>query len=182
MKTIFQFRDGCHLSGDAQTVGEHLEQIKARAKMLTPEIVLEDARKKKSPLHQFFEWDDSKAAEQHRLHQAGHLIRSVQVTFIDVEPPEERQIEIDTIPAVPACAPKPVRAFLPVKSDNGERSYVGTREAMGDPAMRRQVLERAHSELDSVARKYRELQELSDVFKALDQVGEIIHPTERQAA
>lgn len=182
MKTIFQFRDGCHLSGDAQAVGNHLERIKDQAKTLTPEIVLEDARNQKSPLHKFFEWDDSKAAEQHRLHQAGHLIRSVQVTFIDSEPPQERQINLSAIPDAPKPAPRPVRAFLPVKSDGGERSYVGTREAMGDPAMRRQVLERAHSELDSVARKYRELQELSDVFKALDQIGEIIHPTERQAA
>lgn len=182
MKTIFQFRDGCHLSGDAQVVGERLESIKAKRNALTPELVLEDARQKKSPLHQFFEWDDDVAAEKYRLDQAGHLIRSVQVTFIDVEPQQERQISLSAIPAAPALDPKPVRAFLPIKGDSGQRSYVGTREAMGDPAMRRQVLERAHSELDQVSKKYRELQELSGVFEALDKVGEIIHPTERQAA
>lgn len=182
MKTVFQFRDGCHLHGNAQAVGERLEAIKTQDNVLTPELVLEDARKKKSPLHKFFEWNDGIAAERYRLDQAGHLIRSVQVTFIDVEPPHERQINLSAVPAAPVASPRPVRAFLQIMSDAGARSYVGTKEAMGDPAMRRQVLERAHSEMTAVGRKYRELQELSGVFEALDQVGEIIHHTGRQSA
>jgi len=46
---------------------------------LTAADVLEDAKDQSSPLHDFFEWDDGKAAHEHRLEQAGHLIRTVRV-------------------------------------------------------------------------------------------------------
>ena len=48
---------------------------------LTPEAVLTAARDPNSPLHDRFEWDDGKAAAEHRLHQARTLIRSVKVEF-----------------------------------------------------------------------------------------------------
>lgn len=46
---------------------------------LTAEDVVRAARTTTSPLHEFFEWDDEKAAHEHRLGQARALIRSVQV-------------------------------------------------------------------------------------------------------
>lgn len=46
---------------------------------LTPDAVLEDARSKKSPLHDQFEWNDGEAAHKYRLEQARTLIRSVRV-------------------------------------------------------------------------------------------------------
>lgn len=46
---------------------------------LTPDAVLEDARSKKSPLHDQFEWNDGEAAHKYRLDQARTLIRSVRV-------------------------------------------------------------------------------------------------------
>lgn len=48
---------------------------------LTPEAVLAAAKDPDSPLHGHFEWDDGKAAAEHRLHQARTLIRSVKVEF-----------------------------------------------------------------------------------------------------
>jgi len=54
-------------------------QALERAGKLTAEDVVGEARKKTSPLHDFFEWDDSKAAESWRLEQARGLIRSVLV-------------------------------------------------------------------------------------------------------
>ena len=180
MKTIFKFRDGCHLSGDAQLVGERIEAIKAKLDVLTPDAVLNDARKEKSPLHQFFEWDDSKAAEQYRLRQAGHLIRSISVTFEDVAPEPARQVTLAGV-TEPATETRPIRAFLSVQSESGATGYVGTKEAMSDPEMRRQVLARAHNELASVGQKWRDVSELTDVFMALDRVGELVS-TERQPA
>lgn len=46
---------------------------------LTPETVLRDAKRKESPLHSSFEWDDKKAAHQHRLDTARELIRGVRL-------------------------------------------------------------------------------------------------------
>ena len=49
---------------------------------LTPDAVLEDARSKKSPLHDQFEWNDGEAAHRFRLDQARTLIRSVRVEVV----------------------------------------------------------------------------------------------------
>jgi len=48
---------------------------------LTPDAVVEDASDPDSPLHLYFEWNDTNAARQWRLEQARALIRSVQVVF-----------------------------------------------------------------------------------------------------
>ena len=46
---------------------------------LTPHSVVIEARSKKSPLHDCFEWDDSKAGHAYRLYQARALIRRVHI-------------------------------------------------------------------------------------------------------
>lgn len=153
---IYKFKDGSHLRGDAQKVGERLAALEARGR-LTPETVVSDAQAKDSPLHPLFEWDDAKAAERYRIQQAGHVIRCVTV--------ETEQQGDDT--------PKVIRAFVPIAEAEGPR-YVDTVRALGDADMRRQVLARAHAELDSVSRKWRELQELADVVDAIDRVGELL--------
>ena len=178
MTPIFQFREGCHLRGDAQVVGERLESIRTKRNALTPDIVLQDARNIRSPLHEFFEWDESEAARKYRLDQAGHLIRAVQVTYEDVPAVTPRQIELTALPALTTPV-RPVRAFLVIRGDDGVLGYVETQAAMSDPDMRKQVLQRAHSELDAVARKWREVSELAEVFKALDRLGDLVS-TERQ--
>jgi hypothetical protein len=46
---------------------------------LTPEDVVKSAARKTSPLHEYFEWDEKKAAKKYRLMQARQLIRSVTI-------------------------------------------------------------------------------------------------------
>lgn len=75
---------------DAQTAGEALERVKGHnSGDLTPEAVVEAAKDKRNPLHAVFEWDDSKAAHEYRLQQAGVLIRSVVVTVSRALPASE---------------------------------------------------------------------------------------------
>jgi hypothetical protein len=65
---------------NADTIKAYLETIaSAHGDRLTPNDVLEDARRPESPLHEYFEWDESKAAQAHRLDQARTLIRSVKI-------------------------------------------------------------------------------------------------------
>jgi hypothetical protein len=52
---------------------------------LTPDVVLKAAKSRFSPLHDYFTWDDTEAAHQHRLHQARTLIRSVKIQFETTE-------------------------------------------------------------------------------------------------
>lgn len=49
---------------------------------LTPRRVISAAKAKTNPLHDYFEWDNSKAAERYRIQQAGALIRAI--VFIEL--------------------------------------------------------------------------------------------------
>lgn len=67
-------------------VADRLEQLEQASGNLSPAAVVADAEEINSPLHDFFEWDDSAAAQQYRLSQARLLIRRVkiEVTVRDV--------------------------------------------------------------------------------------------------
>jgi hypothetical protein len=59
----------------AQTKRYYKELIKIEKESdLTPDNVVATAAHPKNPLHDYFEWDDIKAANNHRLHQARQLI------------------------------------------------------------------------------------------------------------
>lgn len=64
----------------AQVVGEIVERFPEN----TAENIVREARKRASPLHKLFEWDDSAAAEQFRLVQARVMISSLRVEIVDV--------------------------------------------------------------------------------------------------
>jgi len=57
-----------------------LEDLMNTNGVLTPGSVVDAARDPKSPLHSYFEWDDTAAAELFRDRQARDLIRSVSIT------------------------------------------------------------------------------------------------------
>ncbi|MFW9928653.1 MAG: hypothetical protein ACFFD1_04615, partial [Candidatus Thorarchaeota archaeon] len=50
--------------------------------MISAEIVSNEAQKKQSPLHDWFDWEDNIAGEKWRLHQARLLINSIKVKII----------------------------------------------------------------------------------------------------
>lgn len=58
------------------TIAAELRRLERNGR-LTPQRVVEAAKSKKSPLHEFFEWNDVVAAEAYRLDQARALIRTV---------------------------------------------------------------------------------------------------------
>lgn len=68
---------------EADVVGEELERIRLKTGRLTPDVVVKEARLKKSPIHAAFEWDDTLAGEKYRLHQARNIIRAVRVVTED---------------------------------------------------------------------------------------------------
>lgn len=158
MTVRWAWRDGAHVRIDADKAGRELERIRTEnAGHLTREVVLERARSANSSLHDHFEWDDSKAAEQHRLNQAGELIRSI---VIDVSRSN-------------VGAAKPIRAFVSVER-NGERSFTSTIHALSDKELRRQVLQRAWADLEAWRQRHAELVEFAKVFSAMDEVREAL--------
>lgn len=117
--------------------------IRAR-EPLTAAAVLKRARDPKNPLHRFFEWDDSAAAERFRLIQASRLVRDVRLV-------------IDT----PSGEQRSVRAFLHVVTDRGH-CYEPTLEVMESPRLSAQVIDEIRQSLDHLQRKMETYEELRD--------------------
>lgn len=109
---------------------------------LTPPQVVEEARPEGSPLHSEFEWDDSIAAEQHRLTQARALIGSYKVRMYD---PDVK-----------------MRRFTFVRRDDGPR-YMKTEDMFDNDFLRRQVLDRMKREADSFMRRYERYSEAAEL-------------------
>jgi hypothetical protein len=87
---IYQFRQKTNIYHgiDAQTAGEELERIRnANNGRLETSEVVRWAAEETSPLHNWFTWDNEKAAAEFRLEEARFLIKSIVViTEKTVEP------------------------------------------------------------------------------------------------
>lgn len=148
-----------------KVVAKELNRILKRNKnKLTAELVVEDARDPKSPLHSYFTWDDTEAGAKWRLWEAQHMIRSVKVEYTTRE-----------------NKPVLIRGFFNVQSNghgpiNGEESdvenrryYVTSDRALSNPSYREQLLADAASDAKTFRNKYAALTELVHVFEALDE-------------
>lgn len=149
---VYQFKDGARLSGDAQTIGEHIETLRMKkGGMLTPEDIVSDAKRARSPLHSAFEWDDSTAAQQYRLVQAREVLRAIVVVHETMES-------------------SPVRAFVRVDTDEGTR-FTSIQHAMSEDDLREQVLQRALRELTDWRQRYDHLKEFAKIFSVIDEAA-----------
>lgn len=154
----FEFADGARFQSgphpNANIVGTHIEMLREKFKgELTPQDILDDAKNGNSPLHSFFEWDDSAAAQQHRLAQARGLIRSVVAIYIRPDQPAVRQ-----------------KAYVHIaQGDTSHYREVG--HAMSVKSTRDIVLKTAWRELVAWRQRYKDLQEFSELFEAADEIG-----------
>jgi hypothetical protein len=160
-RVVYGWKDSRSFKVPAQVVGEVLEQIEAARGEITPRAVVEEARPVKSPIHSFFEWDDSKAADKYRDEQARALVACVVVRALDG--------------AESKSAP---RAFVSLSSDDG-RSYLGIVSAMSDSEKRAQILSRARKEIEEWRDRYRALEEFSRLFKVIDKLA-VKEPSRRR--
>lgn len=156
MKTIYKFKKGSFLSGDAQEVGETLEEIRIENGRIQNEVVVEKAKPEVSPLHPYFTWDDAEAAHQYRLNQAGHLTRNIiAIDYISDSSPSE-----------------PYRAFTHLgRTVKEEPGYFSTKQTMGDNELRLHVLGKIRDTMISFYRKlneYRQYEEVMPVLEAIE--------------
>jgi hypothetical protein len=79
-KPIIKFRNFMAPAGvEPEAVASALAKVATEEGMLKPEAVVNAARDAANPLHPCFTWDDSKAAEKQRLHEARLLIKCVRI-------------------------------------------------------------------------------------------------------
>ena len=159
-ETEIVWKRGYTKAGVADPVVAHkaLEEIKANnGGDLLPEDIVTAARNKESPLHDFFEWNDKKAATERRLDEARGLVRAIHVIRID-NPEKGSRREYEVTPGV--------------YGRGRARPYRTTEELMSDPETRAAMLDRALRELMAFQSKFRSLQELAIVFRSIEEVLE----------
>lgn len=71
---------------DAEVIGPHIETLAEEGDASERRLV-DVAQSSNSPLHRFFDWNEASAADRFRLHQAGTMLRSIRVKFIENDRP-----------------------------------------------------------------------------------------------
>lgn len=135
----------------SNAIRDELDRIATRHRgVLKPEDVVEAAQDPKSPLHDRFCWDDTKAAYEYRLWQARTLIR-ITVTVVD------------------DSNKTPDRVWVSLKADRAQEKggYRKLVTVLSDARLREELLEEALAEMVYFQEKYQRLHELADVFRVM---------------
>lgn len=134
-------------------VVREMERIERRDGVITADAVLQSATPSSSPLHEYFEWNNTEAAKKYRLWQARMLIRSVSVVYEEDGTGRYNRGFVN---------------LSVVTEEGASRGYIGIARAMNDTELRAQLLEQARQEAVDWRNRYRNLNELAAVFDAID--------------
>ena len=150
---VFKAKAGSKFNNSqAQVIGERLTE----KGMFKPEEVVTDATDEDSPLHPFFEWDDTEAARQHRISQARRMVASVQIV---IKGPHEKE------------RTRAVQSIDIKIEDKMQRRYIPMAVVVNSPEMADQVVDRALCELRGWKKRYEQYAELfTPVLQAIDSV------------
>lgn len=150
MSMVYQWKSGSRFPIGAQIAAERLRQIKGSCGEITPRRVVDDATDEQSPLHRCFEWDDAKAADNYRLHQARVMISCICVAKV-----EDSDVGGET------------RAF--VHTEIGSPRYEPIDVAMSQPDMRAELFEKARHEITQWKLRYASYSAFSKIVSAIDE-------------
>ena len=124
--------------------------IEANGGEVSPVVVVRNARPKRSPIHDCFEWDDNVAADLYRIEQAKYLLRAVTITKIDSK---GNKIA--------------VRAFPNIETEEGN-FYTTNAIVMDDLELSEKLETQVQRELLYLRRKGANLKRFSKVWRAVD--------------
>ena len=146
----------------AQKYGPELVRLREKANGgLKTKAVVDAARSEESTLHDFFQWDDTKAGELYRRVQARHLINGIHEIVID-ENGEEKDI--------PLFYNVIIESSNENEEDSNHHRYVFNEEIAEDSNYKEQQLQKAIQEIKIWESKYSMIKELSDIFGAIKKI------------
>lgn len=157
-KKVFKAKPGARFSrSKVQAYGEEIERIKVKhkAKMLKSQTIVDEARDENSPIHEYFEWDDSKASELYRRQQAVNLINRIVV--VEIKDGEEKEV------------PFLVNVKI-VDADEEDRGYITFNELIEDELLYDQYLNGLIQELITLKAKIKNFKELKGIYREIDKV------------
>ena len=129
----------------------------------TPEELIAECKRKKSPLYGLMEINPRKAAEKYWRQTAQDIIRHIDIVRVHI-----KTQEVDT---------KPVRAWQPtVVTESGHRpedSYVPTQRVVGNKLLEQSITDRAYNDLRAWLDRYERYDEVFNSRKFLPVVKSI---------
>lgn len=137
----------------AEVVGAVFEELEEEFGDVTAENFLDVSRPEESPTHRMFEWDDDRAAENYRLHQARTIINDLRIEVVT----EDKSLKIPAYVNV-------------VKKEDGTARYQNAPRAFEAVETREIVLKRAKNELRMFTIKYATFIEFAKVIDAINEV------------
>lgn len=168
----FKRRKGYQIKTNPQVVGEYCYELEQKkGGKLTPKELVEAARYVNSPLHNEFEWDDTKAAQKYREWQARYIISSIELTIINV-PSEPTKVTLHITSDVSDEeneATYGVKFYHSLDSDGtGYENVVSISE---DEEKTKRLLENCKKDIGTFREKYNTLRgTLPRLFEAMDDV------------
>lgn len=108
---------------------------------VTPEMVVKASKAKNSPLHDYFEWNDGKAAQGYRLWQARMMMRDMTVEIEDVKTREFQNIIVEI-------------------DDSKTRKYYHLDQILSDDDLKKRVLAQVTRQLRFMIQRYNDHKEV----------------------
>lgn len=140
---------------DAEIIGRELERMGTAC---TAEQIVGEAKRRASPLHPYFDWNDTEAAHKYRMEQARYYVRHIEVVIITQE------------------GETTTRGWHHVAieheaADEDGTAYVAAMTIRKDRYLGEQVIAHALRELEGWRRRYAEYGEVfGEVFAAIPKV------------
>jgi hypothetical protein len=135
VKKEYKARAGAPFSNkDAPIIGKTLEGIFGKFGQVTPELIVDEARPEKSPLHKHFEWNDKTASEAYRRHQARQITNHL-VEVVYTGPKKTKPVEIKAYESI-------------YDQDTQQKSYKPIQVILETPSDRKQLLDRIIATID----------------------------------
>lgn len=123
----------------------------AEAGIINPRDVVEFARNPKTALHSRFEWDDTEAGHQWRLHQARNMLR----VYVEVLPNAEEV----------------TRGYVSLTTERvAGGDYRAMVDVLSDATLYQQLLDDALTQLHNMKARYGRLKELQAVWASVENV------------
>jgi len=156
MDKRFKAAAGARFSDEqAERYGQRIARLEEQVGYITPQSVVDDAKHKNSPLHDYFDWDDIVAANSWRIEQAKYLLRHI--TYTKITDDKEEQI-------------RGFFSITPTKEMQAEtpKVYVSLSTILSDREKLDQVINEAYRELKGWVARYKQYSELSAVIQDIE--------------
>jgi len=135
----------------ASVAGKYIQQLARKNHGVSAEVLVEAASNPGSPLHECFEWDDTKAAAEYRKVQARLILRSLTVTVQEDDDHE----------------PVQVNAFVCLEEGP---EYLSVQSVVSDEDMDLRYKRILLEDLRQCKRKVQAYKEFTEVVQAIDRV------------